>query len=91
MPNMTVTFRGPGSIMGCISSSCDSGVPSSVPLPFTPADSYSPAPTLAGGCCNTPSMPSHPEPVGLMDNLVSPIATPEPSPNALARRLEGSQ
>lgn len=36
-------------------------------------------------------MPSHPEPVGLMDNLVSPIATPEPSPNALARRLEGSQ
>lgn len=82
MPSRTVTFGGPSSVTECVSwVLCGSGVRSNVPLPFTPMGGYSP-------CCNTPGLPSHPEPAGLMDNLFPPPAITEPSPNALARRPE---
>lgn len=49
VPNMTVTFMTVTDLAaswGVSQVPCDSGVPCSVPLPFTPADVYSPAPTL---------------------------------------------
>lgn len=82
MPSRTVTFGGPSSVTECVSwVLCGSGVRSNVPLPFTPMGGYSP-------CCNTPGLPSHPEPAGLMDNLFPP---PPPSLSPLQMPLPGGQ